>query len=158
MILSNVNRPLLDKIYPKIMELLKTRRQLFQKQFLVHVIILCTGPTTLFHKTNSKEAIFMWPDMHSFYQIHTFEPKVFLSFSLRKVDHVLRFSYFTVSNCSTFYQIHKFGPILARICEFRKTSNQKLITWVMLVRRFTNFTNSSQNQSEFVKSVKLRTI
>ena len=117
-----------------------------------------TGPITQFHKTNSKEAISMWPDMHSFYQIHTFEPIVFFLFSLRKVDHVLRFTNFTDSDCSTFYQFHKFGPILARICEFRKTSNQKLITWVILVRRFTEFTNSSQNQSEFVKSVKLRTI
>ena len=109
MILSNVNRPLLDKIYPKIMELLKTRSQLFQKQFLVHVIILCTGPTTLFHKTNSKEAISMWPDMHSFYQIHAFGPIVFFLSSLRKIDHVLRFTNFTDSDCSTFYQFHKFG-------------------------------------------------
>ena len=84
----------------------------------------CTGPITRFHKTNSKEAIFMWPDMHSFYRFHTFEPIDFLLFSLRKVDHVLRFTDFTVSNCSTFYRFHKFGPILARICEFRKTTSQ----------------------------------
>ena len=96
-----------------------------------------TGPITRFHKTNSKEAISMWPDMHSFYRFHTFEPIDFLLFSLRKVDHVLRFLDFTVSNCSTFYRFHKFGPILARICEFRKTSNQKLITWLILVRCFT---------------------
>ena len=95
-----------------------------------------TGPTTLIHKNNSKEAISMWPDMHSFYLIHTFEPLDFLSFSLRKVDPVLRFTKFTVSNCSTFYLIHKFGPILARICELSKTSNQKLITWVISKRLF----------------------
>ena len=85
---------------------------------------LITGPITRFHKSNSKEAISMWPDMHSFYLIHTFEPIDFLSFSLRKVDPVLRFTKFTVSNCSTFYLIHKFGPILARICELSKTANQ----------------------------------
>ena len=56
----------------------------------------------------------------------------FFLFSLRKVDHMLRFTNITVSDCSTFYQFHKFGPILARICEFCKTTNQKLITWVIL--------------------------
>ena len=93
---------------------------------------VCTRPITRFHRTNSKEAISMWPDMHSFSRFHTFEPIDFLLFSLRKVDHVLRFTNFTDSDCPTFYQSHKFGPILARICEFCKTTNQKLITWVIL--------------------------
>ena len=90
----------------------------------------------------------MWPDMHSFYRFHTFEPIDFLLFSLRKVDHVLRFTDFTVSNCSTFYRFHKFGLILARICEFHKTSNQKLITWVILVRGL-----SSQNRIYEIKNM-----
>ena len=37
-----------------------------------------TGLLTRFHKTNSKEAISMWPDMHSFYRFQTFEPIDFL--------------------------------------------------------------------------------
>ena len=58
------------------------------------------------------------------FSISHFRTNRFSLFSLRKVDHVLRFLDFTVSNCSTFYRFHKFGPILARICEFRKTTSQ----------------------------------
>ena len=108
---------------------------MFSFQLIVLFLFTCTGPTNIIHKSHSKDAISMWPDMHSFYKIHTFEPIVIFLFSLRNVDHVLRFTNFTVSNCSSFYIFHKFGPILARICEFCKTSNQKLITWVILVRQ-----------------------
>ena len=69
-----------------------------------------TELTTGLRKTNSKEAISMWPDMHSFDQIHTLEPIVFFLFYVWEADHVLRFTTFTDSNCSTFYRIHKFEP------------------------------------------------
>ena len=118
----------------------------------------CTGPTNIIYKSHSKDAISMWPDMHSFYKIHTFEPIVIFLFSLRNVDHVLRFTNFTVSNCSSFYIFHKFGPILARICEIGKTTNQNDSRDQFLIRRFTEFTNSSQNRSEFVNLVKRWTI
>ena len=104
-----------------------------------------TGPTTIFHKINSKEAISMWPDKHSFYQIHTFEPIVFFLVSLRKVDRVLRFTNFTDSNCSTFYRFHKSRLILARSFEFCETTNQNDSRDLFLIRHFTEFTNSSQS-------------
>ena len=89
----------------------------------------------------------MWPDMHSFYQIHTFEPLIFFWFSLRKTDHVLRLTDFT----------RRFANY-TNSDRFWLETNQKLITWVILVRRFTEFTNPSRNRSEFVKLEKRRTI
>ena len=39
-----------------------------------------------------KEAIVMWPDMHSFFGIRQIRINLKFLISLRKIDHVLRFS------------------------------------------------------------------
>ena len=66
-----------------------------------------------FNRIRLKEAIVMWPDMHSFLEFNKFEP---ISNSLRKIDHVLRFSDLTNFNCSSFLEFNRFGVFLARIC------------------------------------------
>ena len=56
--------------------------------FLGHFMIprvSCTGLTTRFAKNNSKEAIIMWSDMHSFYGFDNFERIVFSYFLVEKL-------------------------------------------------------------------------
>ena len=71
------------------------------------------------------------------WQIRT---NVKLLISLRKINHVLRFDDLTNFNCSPFLEFDTFGAILARNLSNLQNVEQKIITWVILVRRFRNLT------------------
>ena len=89
--------------------------------------------------------------------------------SLRKIDHVLRFSDLTNFNCSSFLEFNRFGVFLARILSNSENDEPNWLTWWFFCSTFwwfdrirakiaPNLSNSKNGeQLKFVKSLKRNT-